>query len=163
MIQVHWLDIVVLAVLVLNVLVGVARGAIRELFSLTAVASGLFLAYRFHPLLASSLSGVAPMLAKVGSFALIFIVVFFGVSWLGVFLSTALKGTGMKSADRWAGALFGALRGLLMIALLLWGLGVLMPQGARMIQQSTLGPVGVAWTQTAVAFYHDTTGRATTP
>ena len=151
------LDAAIVIILLLNVLVGVVRGAIKELFSLGAVAAGLFAGYQYYPLAAAYLTGVSPLMAKAIGFGAICIVVFLIVAVVGTLLSSSLKATSLKSADRIAGGLFGGLRGFLMVALFLWGVQTLVSKGEQAIQQSKLGQIGVAGIDMLTEFYRQQT------
>ena len=154
---VNALDAAIVVVLLLNVLVGIVRGAIKELFSLGAVAAGLFAGYRYHSLAASALTGVSPLVAKAIGFGAICIVVVLVVAAIGTILSASLKATPFKSVDRIAGGLFGGVRGFLMVALLLWGVRTLAPQGEQIVQQSQLGRIGVSGVDALTEFYRQQT------
>jgi len=151
------LDAAIVVILLLNLLVGILRGAIKELFSLGAVAAGLFAGYRYHALAATYLTGVSPLMAKAIGFGAICIVVFLIVAATGTLLSSLLKATPFKSVDRIAGGLFGGLRGFLMVALLLWGVQTLVPKGEQIVRQSKLGQVGVAGVDALTEFYRQQT------
>lgn len=149
----HWIDIGIAVLFVLNVAVGAVRGAIREIFSLGAVAAGLFCGYRYHPVVAVYLHKLPPAFAKGIAFILILILVSLVVAGCGTLLGSVLKGVGAKSTDRALGGLFGAVRGVIMVALLLWGIKMGVPQGEEKIKQSTLGPIGMSGIEAATAFY----------
>jgi len=151
------LDVAIVVILLLNVLLGVLRGAIKELFSLGAVAAGLFAGYRYHALAATYLTGISPLMAKVIAFGVLCIVVFLIVAAAGAFLSSLLKATPFKSADRIAGGLFGGIRGFLMVALLLWGVRTLVPKGEQIVQQSKLGQIGATGVDALTEFYRQQT------
>ncbi len=151
------LDAAIVVILLLNVLVGIVRGGIKELFSLGAVAAGLFAGYQYYPLAATYLTGVSPLMAKAIGFGAICIVVLLIVAAIGTLLSSSLKTTPFKSVDRIAGGLFGGVRGFLMVALLLWGVQTLVPKGEEIVQQSKLGPIGVAGVDALTEFYRQQT------
>ena len=155
------LDAVIVVILLLNVLVGVVRGAIREFFSLGAVVAGLFTGYHYYALAATYLTGVSPLMAKAIGFGAICIVVFLIVAVAGTLLSASLKATPFKSADRIAGGLFGSVRGFLMVALLLWGVQTLVPKGEQIVQQSKLGKIGATGVDALTEFYREQTADGT--
>jgi membrane protein required for colicin V production len=151
----HWIDMAVAVLFILNVVVGAIRGAIREIFSLAAIAAGLFCGYRYHPLVAVYLSNLPPAFAKGIAFVSILILVSLAVAGCGTLLGSVLKGVGAKSTDRALGGLFGAVRGVVMVALLLWGIKMGVPHGEEKIQQSTLGPIGMSGIEAATTFYEN--------
>lgn len=121
-----WLDYAALGVLVVSVAWGVWRGLVREVVSL----AGWVIAFLAANLLAGPVGERLPesiaraelrvLLAYVG----IFIVSLVVTALVGLVLSKILKAVGLGGLDRTLGAIFGLLRGALIIvaAALLAGL-----------------------------------------
>lgn len=117
------------------------RGFVREAFALAGWVAATVLARLFYAHLAAKLTGVVstPSLRMVLGFALIFIGVLLLSALLGYLLSTLLKSAGLSSWDRFLGAVFGAVRGILAILALIT---VIMPYARQDAwwQASTLVP-----------------------
>ena len=111
----NWLDVVVLAVLVVSAALSFRKGLTREVVGLASVVLAILLGIWFYGTAGSFL---APYLSSRGlaNFAG-FLLVFGGVLLLGHLVSYAigkfLKVTGLSIFDHLLGAVFGALRGLL--------------------------------------------------
>ncbi len=124
-------DYVVLAVVGLSVLISVWRGAIRELFSLAAWIVAFFVAPVYGPEVAALL----PAAIENGSIRLLvgLVIVFVAVlivaalfAWL---LSKLIRAVGLGLADRALGGVFGVLRGMLVVLILVLLCGLTaMPQ-----------------------------------
>ena len=74
------------------------------------------------------------------SFLIIFCVVFLIISILGVIINYLLKLALLGWLDRFSGALFGALKGLLIVSVLLIVLTAFLPKGSPVIKDSLLSP-----------------------
>jgi len=118
----NWLDVVVLAVLAVSAAMSFRKGLTREVVGLASAVLAILLGIWFYGTAGSFL---APYLSSRGlaNFAG-FLLVFCGVLLLGHLVSYGigkfLKVTGLSIFDHLLGAVFGALRGLLiMVALVM--------------------------------------------
>jgi len=111
----NWLDVVVLAVLAVSVFMSFRKGLSREVIGLATVVLAILLGIWFYGTAGSFL---APYLSSraLANFAG-FLLVFCGVMLLGHLVSYVvgrfLKVTGLSIFDHLLGAVFGALRGIL--------------------------------------------------
>lgn len=116
-----WFDALALGAIILSGIMGLARGLIREVFSIVgfvaALVGGYFFAGQAAPIAAALLGvdGVWAMLA--GGFG-VFLIVFVAITILTMIIArSAHRSTEIGSFDRAAGLAFGVLRGVLIIAL----------------------------------------------
>jgi len=113
-------DYAVLFVLAASLLVGVVRGVVSEILALAAWLAA-FLAARWwaapvgHWLLAPHSEPVWQQLAGFAAVFVAVLVLFAALRWL---LTQLLKAVGLRPLDRLLGALFGVLRGALLVWLL---------------------------------------------
>lgn len=119
-------DYVFLGILGLSVLLGAWRGLVGEVFSLAGWVLALVLAWNTAPLLAPYMSNVASSpWARWGlGFLAVFVLVLLVMALLRMLLKELLKAAGLSLSDRALGAVFGALRGILiaLVVVLLAGL-----------------------------------------
>jgi membrane protein required for colicin V production len=108
-------DYLLALVLGISVLIGLIRGMIRTVFALGAWVVALLGAPQLAPL-AIEYSGFQDRSWIM--VVLVFIVLFVLVRLLGALVSKAINGIGLGGADRLAGGLFGVLRALVLVALL---------------------------------------------
>jgi membrane protein required for colicin V production len=112
-------DLLILSVLAISVLLGLVRGFVREAIGLLAWLGGLWLAWRYAPLLEPSLGGAVgePPVSTWTARALILLFVLL-VGWLlSAILSHLLRHSGLSLLlDRLLGATFGVLRGAVVVA-----------------------------------------------
>ena len=116
-----FIDIIVLLVLFASLIFGFFRGFVKELLSLMAWAFAFFVAYYFSSSVAIFLPFEAEFSIKyVGSFVLIFIFVLIVLSILIKFLSTFIHKIGLGASNIILGGLFGILRGVIVVYLLIF-------------------------------------------
>ena len=137
----NWVDLGVLALLLVSGLLGAMRGLVREVLGVAAWAAAAFVAgpYGAFPSVAPwvrrhvSDPGIADAAAFFGVFLIVLILL-----WLVVrTLSNAVRGSALGGLDRTLGLVFGLGRGaaLLVVAYILLGIGLgavgLAPPGRR--------------------------------
>ena len=113
-------DLAIIAIILVSLGVGLFRGFVHEMLSLAAWGVALWVAYGYahaggvylEPYIAQ------PPLPVVAAFAVIFVVVLIAASILGYLLSRLLP-LGISGVGRFLGMLFGAARGVVVVALLL--------------------------------------------
>lgn len=128
------IDILVLAVLLISVLISLFRGFIREVLTIFGLAGAAFAAFYIGPAIEPSIAsflidpnaeveqklfGVIPfsLLATLVAYGGVFVVFMVGLSILSHVLSEGAEKIGLGSVDRSLGAVFGFVRGALLIGL----------------------------------------------
>lgn len=111
------LDWIFVAMMVLSLLIGAWRGLVYEVLSLGTWVAAFVLAQWFAPLAAQYLpmAGTTEMVRYAAGFVLVFVgAVFAGsiVTWL---ISRMFQVAGLRPADRVLGAVFGAMRGVVLL------------------------------------------------
>jgi membrane protein required for colicin V production len=116
-------DVFILLVLLGSTLIGALRGFIREAVSLVFWIISIWAAWKFGPVIEPHLGGVLanPSIAPwVGRLVILVLVVLTG--WLvGMFLSYFTHAMGLGVLDRVIGLLFGIMRGMVLVGLLVIG------------------------------------------
>lgn len=117
-------DLVVIAVLLVSLLLGVWRGLVYEVLSLI----GWPLAWLSSKLFAASVAPLLPGKQEALRVALAYVLVFVAtlIIWglLVWLLSKLIKAAGLGGMDRALGGLFGLVRGVLVILVLVWLAGM---------------------------------------
>ncbi|HEC04998.1 MAG TPA: CvpA family protein [Thiothrix sp.] len=126
--SINYIDIGIVILVLLSAIVGFFRGFVREAFSLTTWVAAGVAAYMFYEQLAEQLPfNISPDIARNGVAVLLIVVGVFVIGSLVNYLfSKAIKAVGLGGTDRVLGGAFGALRGALVVTLvvLLMGLGL---------------------------------------
>jgi membrane protein required for colicin V production len=113
------LDWIIIAIITLSTVVSLWRGATREILSLITWVAAAYLAFKF----AAQLDGLfihffdAQSFRFAAGFILIFLVVIIIGGVLSYYLSRLMSFAGLTVLDRLLGILFGAARGVLIIAI----------------------------------------------
>ena len=119
-------DYAVLAILVLSVLLSVVRGVVRELLSLAGWVVAFMVANSFAagfaPMLPSVISG--EWLRMLLAFAALFLSALLAMGLITMLTSAVVKSVGLGFADRFFGSLFGLVRGLLVVLLMVLAAGL---------------------------------------
>jgi membrane protein required for colicin V production len=111
------LDWVFLAVLFVSLLVGAWRGLVVEVLSVVSWLAAFILAQWFAPDVAAKLpmAGAAEPVRYAAGFVLVFVATLFAGALIGFVVSKLLSAVGLGVINRLLGALFGVLRGVLLI------------------------------------------------
>jgi membrane protein required for colicin V production len=115
-------DIGILIVIVISMLLGLWRGLVKEAFSLAAWVAAVFVAGFFSAPLADLMINVLDnaTVRRVLASAILFVLVMFTGTLLGNFMSKLSTAIGLRGVDRALGSLFGILRGLIIVLLVLF-------------------------------------------
>jgi membrane protein required for colicin V production len=133
----NWLDWTILAIIVLSVISAAAQGFFFELFSLAGVILGYLLA-------AWNYQRVAPWFlphvksqwaANAAGFFVIFIAIAILAGVAGRIARWAVKEVGLRWFDRFLGAVFGLVKGALVVSVLIMALAAFGP-GSKSVADS---------------------------
>lgn len=136
-------DYIILGVLLVSMLLGLARGFVRESIALLAWLGGIWLAWRYAPLLQPQLESIpGGELAQAWAARGIILITVLMVGWLvATILAYMLRHSGLSLAiDRLLGMLFGVLRGAVVIALVVLLAQYLQLEQTRWWERSKLLP-----------------------
>ncbi|HJS89868.1 MAG TPA: CvpA family protein [Steroidobacteraceae bacterium] len=137
-------DYLMIAVLVLSAIVGAVRGLVREAVALCAWVVALFVAWHFSDLIAPHLGGllaaseVKPWAARVIIVALILLI----GAGIGALLGHYVRVSMFSGMDRLLGFIFGAARGVVLIAVFVMLGQLLKLDGELWWRHSMLLPYG---------------------
>ena len=124
----HWLDILILTILLFFFLIGISRGLINQIFSLAAVVGGIVVGILFYDiagqiLIENSLVESQPSALLVG-FILVAIIAFIVIQLLGWFAVRLIGKLRLGWLNRLAGGVVGVLIGVVITFLVLSWLNI---------------------------------------
>jgi membrane protein required for colicin V production len=113
-------DYAVLAIVGLSVLISVWRGVVREVLALGAWILAFFAAQAYAAPVAAYLPAAieTPGLRLLAGFVALFLLVLVLMSLVAIAISTLLRSAGLGPVDRGLGAIFGLVRGMLVVVIL---------------------------------------------
>ena len=127
----NWFDLAIIAIVLLFAVIGVIRGFIREVLSLLSWILAFWLAFTFADATSYLLEPYieAPVLRVIAAFAALFISALLLFTVISFLVHKLLAVSGIKGTDRALGGLFGAVKGLVIIAaLMLFAHETVLPQ-----------------------------------
>ncbi|WEN13472.1 CvpA family protein [Rhodanobacter sp. AS-Z3] len=138
----NWTDYIILGVLALSVLVGLWRGLISEVMALVIWIAAFWVAWTFGPAIAPHFERAIelPSARIIVAYALCFVVVLILGALLRFVVSKLVESTGLSGTDRLLGMVFGFVRGVLLVTLLVFLVGFTAFTRDPWWQQSVLLP-----------------------
>lgn len=136
------LDMLIVIILGYGLIRGIFRGMIKELSSIIGVLGGFYAAYSYFPLVSAMMEDWITNVAflNILSFMLIFCIIFFIISILGVIIKYLMHVASLGWLDRLCGASFGFIKAVLIVSVILLALTAFLPKGAPIIKTSVLSP-----------------------
>ncbi len=136
------LDILIAVIVGYCLIRGIFRGIIKEVTSIFGVFIGFFVAYNYYPVVAHFLSRLIAneSYLNIISFFSVFTVLFLAVGFVGVILKRLFRAVALGWADRILGAIFGLVKAILIISVLLVPLMTFLPQKSPVMKDSLLAP-----------------------
>jgi membrane protein required for colicin V production len=115
-----WIDVVILALIVLSAILSLFRGFVREAVALITWLVALWVAMAFYEDLAAILSQwiSLPSAQRITAFAVLFICVLLLGAIVNFLASKLVNKTGLTGTDKLLGIVFGVARGGVIVAIL---------------------------------------------
>ena len=136
------LDMLIAVISVFCLVRGLFRGLVKEISSIIGAFAGYYGSYTYYSVMADFLSQWLQnrVYVNIISFIVIFFSVLIGISLLGILIKYILDLAYLGWVDRICGLGFGAMKGILIVTVLIICLTTFLPKGPFLIQDSALAP-----------------------
>ncbi|MWP49964.1 MULTISPECIES: CvpA family protein [unclassified Gilliamella] len=124
----NWVDFTIIGVIVFSALISVIRGFVREALSLISWILAFFISSRFYSYITDYLTYFDSEMIRIAvAIVILFISTLLVCTIVSYVISQLVQKTGLSSVDRTLGSCFGVLRGVLVVAAILFLLDTFTP------------------------------------
>lgn len=117
----NWIDYAILGIIVLSAVISIARGFVREALSLMSWIAAFFISSRFYYCFTDYLTYFSSgLIRNAVAIAILFVVTLIVCTIVSYVVGLVITKTGLTGIDRLLGVCFGLLRGILVVAAILF-------------------------------------------
>ena len=136
----NWVDITIIGIILISTVISLFRGLVREILSLVAWVISFWAAATFAPQVSTLLEDYLsiPTARIVLAFIGVLVVALVLSGLVNTLIGRLIEKTGLSGTDRMLGGIFGLLRGVAIVAVVVLIAGLTRIPGASWWQQSQL-------------------------
>jgi membrane protein required for colicin V production len=116
-----WADWAIIGIISISTIVSLIRGFVKEALSLLCWVVAFVIARSFYTHLATLFDGIisTPSLRLLAAFVLLFVVALIIGALINHLISAIVKSTGLTGTDRMLGMVFGLVRGVILVVVII--------------------------------------------
>ena len=148
-------DVAVVAAVAGGAIFGMRRGLLQMVTSVVALGAAMYVAsvyYTWAGTIATQQLGVAPALASVLGWAVVFLLIFVAVQTVGETMLRLLTMVNLGWADRLAGSALGAAAVAVLAGISVMMIAAVLPPNATLLRDSKLAPMLISYNQMLVRY-----------
>ena len=153
--QLNGLDYAIIAIVGLGALYGLGRGALRMATSILSLALGLYAASMWYQRVGAYVEGqfkTSPTVSQAIGYAIVFLLVFVAIEFAGRRIIMLVNLVNLGCIDRLAGAVFGAVLGVVLAGLTIVAITAFSAPNPPMITDSQFAPTVLAYNEALLAY-----------
>jgi membrane protein required for colicin V production len=153
--QLNGLDYAIIAIIGLGALYGLGRGALRMATSILSLALGLYAASMWYQRVGAYVEGqfkTSPTVSQAIGYAIVFLLVFVAIEFAGRRIIMLVNLVNLGCIDRLAGAVFGAVLGVVLAGLTIVAITAFSAPNPPMITDSQFAPTVLAYNEALLAY-----------
>ncbi len=137
------LDFLIIFSLIISIIYSLIRGFVKEIFSLLSIILGVIIAIRAYEPIADKLNKFIhdSTISKILGFIICLIIVSIIVRLVGIAIKKIITTANIGWIDRFSGAIFGLLKGIIIWALILILFITFLPPEIPLLKASKLAPL----------------------
>jgi membrane protein required for colicin V production len=137
------LDLILAVLFAWFAISGIARGLVRQLFSIGGLVAGHLLGIRYYAFAHEKL-GLSFQYSEVVGYAVVFLAAYLAVRLTGGLIEDRVRKSKLSGTDRLAGMAAGLVKGALFSILIVFLLVILLPRDARILRESKAAPTAIS-------------------
>lgn len=138
-----WVDFTLIGLVFICVVIGLLRGFVKEVFSLAFWVLAIWVSLRFCREFSSFLESTIsqPSVRITASFVALFAITLSLGGLIGFLLNVLIEKTGLTFMDRFGGIIFGAVRGMIIVTVVVMLAGLTpLPKDSWWVQSTVIPP-----------------------